>query len=446
VTAVYRSGPIAVRDAKGTVRGQITDLPENVTILNLDLDADHLLIRYYRTGPGGRGGGLFGMEWRRYDLLPEIHEVEHGESMIGLRKGQDYLIEYPAAGARGGTRFGFGRGATPGLPTASFFAIRDAKTGAKRFRVEEPDRLVRFDGFDPAGKTYLMESVDRKSMVSQPLSPVSTSVQHQQGIAVIAGGTYVAVVEEAKRQRTIAEGRIWPVRIHVRDAATHRDLQKWEIGVKTFAGVVAPPEFSPDGRHILFRYDAYTDERPLAVATFRRPVEDRVWVARPDGTGERELVVANRQGSGGQRRFGIVWLYETRSHGDFPVSPDGRHVAVPADGEVQIWDLETGRCVHHLAGHTGYDRSNIELVYSSDGSRLFSVEGGGRGGPLGSFGQAASKPQIHVWDPVGGRELLTLDHSSTGRSTALRAEFEEGNLLLQTVNGRRTLDGSPEPK
>src|SRR5262249_41475711 len=152
VMARYQSGPITVLDPTGGVRGWITDLPENVVIMNLDLDADHLLLRFRRgtgNGAGGRGSGPVGLEWRRYELLPKLKEVENGRSMIILnpRRGQNYLIDYPVTGSFGGEAIdgggfggpGFGRGrATAGLPVAAYFTIRDARTGAVPVRVEGP--------------------------------------------------------------------------------------------------------------------------------------------------------------------------------------------------------------------------------------------------------------------------------------------------------------------
>jgi hypothetical protein len=109
--------------------------------------------------------------------------------------------------------------------------------------------------------------------------------------------------------------------------------------------------------------------------------------------------------------------------------------------------LETGRCVHHLGGHTGYDRGTIDAFYTPDGRRLFTVESNlPAAGPTGVPGRAAGKPQIHIWDTADGRELLTLDQGEAPGFGTVRAQFDDGKLILQSIAGSRTFDGRPEKK
>jgi eukaryotic-like serine/threonine-protein kinase len=117
-------------------------------------------------------------------------------------------------------------------------------------------------------------------------------------------------------------------------------------------------------------------------------------------------------------------------------SPDGKRLATPGrEQTVVIWDATTGKEVRRLAGH---DTEVIEVAWSPDGKRIAAsgfepntitiwdtetgeIQGtlkgsgfiyhlawnpestrllsGGRGGPL------------KVWDPIGRRELLSLEHN-----------------------------------
>ncbi len=63
---------------------------------------------------------------------------------------------------------------------------------------------------------------------------------------------------------------------------------------------------------------------------------------------------------------------------------------VAADQTIAIWDLETGRRVATLAGHSGIVNG---LAFSSDGSRLATANGDG---------------SIRVWDARTGQQQLEL--------------------------------------
>lgn len=72
-------------------------------------------------------------------------------------------------------------------------------------------------------------------------------------------------------------------------------------------------------------------------------------------------------------------------------SPDGKQIAAACwDGNVYVWNVETGELQHTLRGHQGYVWS---ACFSADGKRLF------------SSGNDAS---LKVWDPVTGEEILTI--------------------------------------
>ncbi|HYH65896.1 MAG TPA: hypothetical protein VD866_14450 [Urbifossiella sp.] len=99
-----------------------------------------------------------------------------------------------------------------------------------------------------------------------------------------------------------------------------------------------------------------------------------------------------------------------------------------------VWD-GTGAAAEQLRGH---DRSVSAGVFSSDGRRLFTLDGDGWG------------RLIHVWDTATGREVLTLRESQTAslNGTASNASGEpmwlDGDrLMLLTHGGVLVFDGTP---
>jgi serine/threonine protein kinase len=428
----YQSGPVVVRDAAGTVRGRITDLPENVTLQVVNLDGGHVIVRYSASGGTGPTATASRPEWRRYDLIPELGLAERRHTALTVR--QDYLVEDPNTPLISGFGVG-GRGPAVGLPTSPLLFIRSGDTGAPRFRVEVPGRLVRFDGFDPSGRTYLIESVDQASQPRE-IPPVNSLRQ----VASVTGGLVLSAASPLTFPRPSDLNVHWPVRIHLRDADSHRDIWATDVGADSFAGVMAVPQFSPDGRHVLFRYDAFVGESGRTGRESRRGTSDRLWVSRADGTLEYDRPVEEG------RPVSAGYFSPNRVSGSVTCSPDGRQVALPTTGEVQIWDLESGHCLHHLTGHTGYDRANIDVIYTPDSRRLFTIDATLRGGGFIIAGRGGSKPQVHVWDPSDGRELLTLDQGDTPGNIPVRAQFSDGRLYLQSGTGRRTYDGQSENK
>jgi hypothetical protein len=219
------------------------------------------------------------------------------------------------------------------------------------------------------------------------------------------------------------------------DAGTHAERWSHDVAPDSFVGVVGSARFSPDGRRILFRYDA-TPGGPFAATgqgDRSAPVADRLWVARADGAVEHDFVLYEPDSSPvtgpgpGISPFAVV------------CSPDGRSVAAPGPGVVGVWDLDTETLRHRLTGHTGYARGNIGAVYNADGSRLFTVDRGGAPPTVATF----NKPQIHVWDTASGRELLTLDAGDARGPGTSVYELAGEKLILRGPFGTRVLDGTP---
>jgi WD40 repeat protein len=92
----------------------------------------------------------------------------------------------------------------------------------------------------------------------------------------------------------------------------------------------------------------------------------------------------------------VSWSLETRRHrGTFwcqALSPDGKALATGGlDGTIRIWDIETGRLIRALIGHSSYVYG---LDWSPDGRTLASA---------GSFDAT-----VRLWDAATGRPLRVL--------------------------------------
>ena len=77
------------------------------------------------------------------------------------------------------------------------------------------------------------------------------------------------------------------------------------------------------------------------------------------------------------------------------VTPDGkRAVSASADNTLKVWDLETGRALRTLEGHSAWVHG---VAVTPDGKRAVS---------------ASADSTLKVWDLETGRELRTLEGHS----------------------------------
>ena len=189
--------------------------------------------------------------------------------------------------------------------------------------------------------------------------------------------------------------------------------------------------FSPDGKRLASVHGLETRGQGVG-----RP--DRARAARPRGRGERRGLQPGRQTAGHsaaslQTRGATVKMWDAQTGQELTTfkghtgavssvafSPDGKRLAcgsatwdstkrVYGAGEVKVWDVQTGRELLVLKGHTG----SVSVAYSPDGKRLASAGQKPDGKPLAGAGQksgpAAVVGEVKVWDAETGQEVFTVE-------------------------------------
>ncbi len=103
------------------------------------------------------------------------------------------------------------------------------------------------------------------------------------------------------------------------------------------------------------------------------------------------ITVVDLRDPGRARDF--LAMEETYSVGSVAVHPDGVRAFVGTNGTVEVWDLDTGRCVATLAGCSG----SPELVLDASGARCVVGMREGR---------------VRIWDTASGEQRADLDVGS----------------------------------
>jgi WD40 repeat protein len=177
-------------------------------------------------------------------------------------------------------------------------------------------------------------------------------------------------------------------------ASTDKSVKVWDTNtgqeVCTFRGhksMVTGVTFSPDGKSL-----ASVNHYDPSVRLTYEDLAVRLW----DATTGQEL-----------RKFGPDVLNR-----QFPpvttvaFRPDGKHLAAACtDYRVLVWDVQTGRLVHTLSGHTN---SVVGVAYSPDGNRLAT---------------ASQDRRVKVWSAWTYQEAFTLHgHAAWLTSVAFSAD------------------------
>jgi WD40 repeat protein len=228
--------------------------------------------------------------------------------------------------------------------------------------------------------------------------------------------SYAEKKPEEKREidRTI---RLW-------DVATGKERHKIEAGEHDVSDV----RFSPDGRYLLANTSRGTDprsaEHPTSpgtslwdTSTGKRHEYLPEWENGkgtfdfcPDG---KHLIRSARDGFHlwdiAAKKDVRHWATAQGWAAGFILSPDGTLLA----SGLHLWDLRTGKELHKAPGH----RTGIgTLVFSQDGKRLASLDGGG---------------SLYLWEPLTGKPVV--EPAGDGKFTVLLATFSQDGRTLVAV-------------
>lgn len=443
------AGPVVVCDAAGKSIGRLPD-PPTYSYLTAEAlgDGRRLLVNFTLSGdgPSGFARSQVTQVWRLYDLGGGVRQIDGGPGRLARVAGTPYLIS---------THPGMADVSVSTQIDQPYLELRHGETGELVRSIRMPKRDVRFCGFDPTGRHYLVQSAEQWNQIRLP-RPVLSAAE----LAVVGGAFTVnpRFVRPGTRptgpevQREFESSMVYlpgSVRVHLFETATGKELWARDVTPERVIEQLSPAVFTPDGKWIVMRYQTRTGPARGSAATGNWttnptgsepiiPARDRIWVAGVDGTVERVFAVHENPAVVARRPCGPGRTPTT----EFACSPDGRHVAVPWVGEVQVWDLLTGTLKHRLGGHAGVS-PGIAVAYNADGTRL-ATRDAPESGFVGVTDQSTTTGRaLHVWDMATGRELLTL---TTGRSSGFPAgalEFRGEKLFVRQLAGHHVFDGTP---
>jgi WD40 repeat protein/Flp pilus assembly protein TadD len=150
------------------------------------------------------------------------------------------------------------------------------------------------------------------------------------------------------------------------------------------SNLVTSIAFSPDGRY-LASAGSRLSEKPASKVATQPDHSVQLWDA---ATGKEVHTLQGHAGTVTQVAF----------------SPKGEYLASAGgmDGTVRLWSVATGQLLHTLSGHT---RPVLRLAFSPDGQRLASTSS--------DLGLASNKGETKFWEVSSGREILTLNGTTT---------------------------------
>lgn len=139
-------------------------------------------------------------------------------------------------------------------------------------------------------------------------------------------------------------------------------------------------------------------------------------------------------GTGKWKRTLLPWAPGTSFVNSVAFSPDGLRVAADADGEVRIWEVETGKPLHRLKGPGGITLDQV--VFSPDGSTVAAV------GYRVDERRAPSELVLRFWDTRTGAERrdVSLGPYAERRGRFSLAYAPDGRVLAVSDGRVRLFD------
>ena len=252
------------------------------------------------------------------------------------------------------------------------------------------------------------------------------------------------------KDKLVDAHRVW-------DAETGRLLADFPVEVSNPKDRPAQPLWDAGLRRVAFWPSEGAPRTPVCDARSGRKVADLDLGGLPDELGAefsrdgRRLVAKSADGDSLQtwdvdagRRLSLIRIAKPRSRRtwDMSIRPDGSEgVTVRDDGEVQRWDLTTGRAVGDPIRLPGKRDAELAARTSPDGRWLVLSQGGvaggfggrGFGGEIIGLGGGVAAPRfLAAWEWNGGRAWPHADVEPGGVSP-------DGQVGL-TVRPRRLID------
>jgi WD40 repeat protein len=232
------------------------------------------------------------------------------------------------------------------LPTPKAFA------GVSRFQVNSTGKHLacKLPGLDGAVKVYEVDTWKEVRTLEE---------KHLDPLALSSDGSRLATLSPTDQQFQAYTVKVW-------DVQTGRVTESFDVKDPELPRASAC--FSPDGKRLAMAFEA----------TAHRPNELSVWDVM---TGQRLHTFV-----------GDTWPTQP----SVTFSPDGKRViGTGFDKTINVWDVDSGKLVLSLKGHTG---RVLSACFSPDGKQIAS----------GGHAQDEARGEVKVWDVRSGEETLTL--------------------------------------